>query len=98
MSARCTTLPPNAPATPPHPITPSTHAITRLRVRAATVIANRRTVVDIQILYKHPQLVSLNVKHPIEGSQGSIPPSAQVVYLQCSHLPLTGGAHVYRIR
>ena len=80
MSARCTTLPPNAPATPPHPITPSTHAITRLRVRAATVIANRRTAVDIQILYKHPQLVSLNVKHPIEGLQGSKPPSGHGIY------------------
>ena len=80
MSAKYTTLPPNAPATPPYPITPSTHAITRLRVRATTVIANRRTAVDIQILYKHPQLVSLSVRHPIEDSQGSKPPSGHGIY------------------
>ena len=50
MSAKYTTLPPNAPATPPHPITPSTHAITRLRVRATTAIANRRTAGNIHLI------------------------------------------------
>ena len=87
MSARCTTLPPNAPATPPHPITPSIHAIMRLRVRAATVKINRRTAVDIQILYKHPQLVSLGVRHPIKRLQGSKPPSGTWRLLAASTPP-----------